>query len=212
METMNGGIGNDTIQGFGTGDRISGDDGDDSLVGTASFATVLGGVGNDSILIMDQRDFVDAAAGNDFIHWSTDGVDRTNYWLNSVDGGVGTDTVLVNGLEDGVGGWNISLVATAPIAGSHAGLTMTQFTSGGSQVYAQYGLDLVNVKAVQIVATGSGNSSNHRLEPPADDRRHAAGRRWQRLDRRRSGYLDDLRRGGQRHALQRRRPLHHLPD
>jgi Ca2+-binding RTX toxin-like protein len=99
--------GNDTANGLGEADRLSGGrgtdtlnggDGDDSAWGGADDDTLNGELGNDSLRGKDGNDTLNGADGNDFLNGGK-GVD-------TVDGGIGDDTVFSRG--DGKAADNIT--------------------------------------------------------------------------------------------------------
>jgi Ca2+-binding RTX toxin-like protein len=79
--TVHGGDGNDIITAGGT---IYGDDGDDSIVGTAT-NTIYGGAGNDTITTTSNVDTIDGGSGDDTI--------TTGNGADIIDGGDGNDTI-----------------------------------------------------------------------------------------------------------------------
>jgi Ca2+-binding RTX toxin-like protein len=71
---MEGGLGKDTLSGYGTGDTLNGGDGDDTLTGYGGGNFLAGGDGNDTLSITgsgsgDMR----GGAGNDSLFLTTNG-------------------------------------------------------------------------------------------------------------------------------------------
>jgi Ca2+-binding RTX toxin-like protein len=86
-----GGGGNDTLTGGSGGDQLFGQDGNDSLLGRGGFDLLFGGGANDTLTGGDADDQAFGQGGNDRMVWNPG--DDTD--LN--EGGVGLDTVEVNG-------------------------------------------------------------------------------------------------------------------
>jgi Ca2+-binding RTX toxin-like protein len=86
-----GGAGNDVLTGGGANDQLFGQGGNDTLLGKGGNDLEFGDVGNDTLTGGDADDQVFGQNGNDRMIWSPG--DDTD--LN--EGGVGTDTVEVNG-------------------------------------------------------------------------------------------------------------------
>ncbi|HET9217612.1 MAG TPA: calcium-binding protein [Terriglobia bacterium] len=97
-----GGAGNDSMTGGSGGDMLFGQSGNDTLLGKGGFDFLFGGDNNDVLTGGDADDQVFGEAGNDRMIWNPG--DDTD--LN--EGGVGTDTVEVNG-----GGGDEVFTATA---------------------------------------------------------------------------------------------------
>ena len=92
--TIDGASNNDVIDAAGVtgvGVIINGNDGDDTLLGTAQGDTVNGGNGNDSILGNAGNDLLAGGNGDDLFTWNNG--DDTD----TVAGGADTDTLIVNG-------------------------------------------------------------------------------------------------------------------
>ena len=86
-----GGIGTDVLTGGAGGDQLFGQAGNDTLVGRGGFDLLFGGSENDTLTGGDADDQVFGESGDDRMVWNPG--DDTD--LN--EGGVGTDTVAVNG-------------------------------------------------------------------------------------------------------------------
>jgi Ca2+-binding RTX toxin-like protein len=86
-----GGGGNDTLTGGSSNDQLSGQDGNDTLLGKGGFDLLFGGTENDTITGGDADDQAFGQSGDDRMIWNPG--DDTD--LN--EGGVGVDTVEVNG-------------------------------------------------------------------------------------------------------------------
>jgi Ca2+-binding RTX toxin-like protein len=84
---ISGGNGNDTVIGGGTNDSIYGGPGDDSLVGNDGNDSLIGEDGNDSLYGGNGNDSLDGGMGND-----------------SLDGGPGNDTLYGNMMNDTIWG------------------------------------------------------------------------------------------------------------
>ncbi|WP_439142898.1 Hint domain-containing protein [Planktotalea sp.] len=109
-DNVNAGLGNDSIEGGIGADTIRGEEGDD---------TILGGDGDDSLLGFEGSDSVDGGSGDDFINTRTSlgtgapdqgypgaftgDSDATND-QDTVDGGIGNDTILTGDDDDSVAG------------------------------------------------------------------------------------------------------------
>lgn len=98
---MNGGMGNDTLNGSSVADFLVGGSGDDALSGGLGDDEFLGGAGNDAINGGDGDDIITGGFGDDsitggngvdtaFINLSTDGADSINL-------GTGNDVLQVSG-------------------------------------------------------------------------------------------------------------------
>ena len=86
-----GGVGNDTLTGGSGDDQLFGQAGNDTLLGRGGFDLLFGGSENDTLTGGDADDQAFGQSGNDRMVWNPG--DDTD--LN--EGGVGTDTVEVNG-------------------------------------------------------------------------------------------------------------------
>ena len=120
-DTLNGGTGNDSLRGGFDNDRLNGDAGNDTLRGEEGGDALNGGDGNDVIFtdesgqLLSDNDVARGGTGNDTIHSHT-GADQlfgeagndtfvyndflSNRMLTSsvrIDGGTGTDTVVLKG-------------------------------------------------------------------------------------------------------------------
>jgi Ca2+-binding RTX toxin-like protein len=98
--TVNGGAGNDLLN--GTGSKIGrvrlqldGGDGNDTVRGTLGDDTIFGGAGNDNLKGSDGNDTISAQDGDDFVDGEAgnDSVDGGN-GTDSVRGGEGSDTLV----------------------------------------------------------------------------------------------------------------------
>jgi Ca2+-binding RTX toxin-like protein len=85
--TLNGEEGNDSITGSAGNDTLIGGDGNDSIIGGGGNDTLTGGDGNDTVAGGGGNDFASLGAGNDLFVWNPgDGDDK-------VEGGDGIDTL-----------------------------------------------------------------------------------------------------------------------
>jgi len=109
-DTISGGAGNDSIDGNSGNDVLSGNAGNDTITGGVGNDTITGGTGNDSLNGQTGNDVISGDAGNDNITAGTgndslsggDGNDTfvlaDNLTLDdSIDGGLGSDILTVNG-------------------------------------------------------------------------------------------------------------------
>ncbi|MFJ5446857.1 beta strand repeat-containing protein [Methylobacillus methanolivorans] len=98
---LEGGAGDDYLNGGGGNDSLYGGDGDDTLIGGAGNDYLDGGSGNDWIDARQGKDTVLAGSGNDTILGSVDASGGTafNNRFNSIDGGTGTDTLILSGFN-----------------------------------------------------------------------------------------------------------------
>jgi Ca2+-binding RTX toxin-like protein len=94
--SINGGDGNDTLQGGLNKDTILGGSGNDRIQGKSGNDSLLGGSGNDFIEGGDGNDIIKGEAGNDDLYGSN-GNDR-------VEGGDGEDDIFGNAGDDSVFG------------------------------------------------------------------------------------------------------------
>ena len=112
MATINGGAGNDSIDGTTSADSLSGNDGSDTIFGDAGNDTIKGGSGNDSldgwagddsiegnegddtILGYDGRDTIDGGDGHDSIDGENDDDTlRGGFGDDTIEGGSGDDSI-----------------------------------------------------------------------------------------------------------------------
>jgi Ca2+-binding RTX toxin-like protein len=104
--TINGGVGNDELRGWGTSDFINGGSGDDTIVGVSGHETLFGGQGQDIIIGGVAFDQVNGNQGDDTIigrsqigDWLSGGqgndmLDATrSIGANILNGNLGNDTV-----------------------------------------------------------------------------------------------------------------------
>jgi Ca2+-binding RTX toxin-like protein len=93
--TLNGGDGNDTIIGAGSGDygiKMNGGAGNDHIYGTAFNDTIEGGSGADTIFGRDGSDLLSGNSGNDKIHGGSGN--------DTLVGGAGRDRLYADGGDD----------------------------------------------------------------------------------------------------------------
>ncbi|BCM26284.1 calcium-binding protein [Methyloradius palustris] len=171
-----GGAGNDLIYGGNSGNTIYGDDavsggtspGDDTIIGGTGNDVIYGGDGNDSITGGAGNDNMDGGAGNDWIDARL-GVDTVTGGLGndtilgsvtasnifkSVDGGAGTDTLILSGFT----------VAATP---TYALSTLTNINNivtnmetisiqgDATPVATSFSVDAASIQAVVGAGTGS---------------------------------------------------------
>ncbi len=91
---------------FNSIENLTGSDHDDGLVGDSSANILSGGAGDDSLNGLGGNDSLDGGLGNDSIYVSSDPGDLPN----SVDGGDGVDTLVLQGLVDG-GSYDLTALA-----------------------------------------------------------------------------------------------------
>ena len=97
-DTIYGGPGNDVLRGMEGDDDIYGEDGDDNIEGFNGADDIWGGNGNDDIDGGDGADNIRGEGGNDVLKPIQDG------FVDTVDGGTGTDTCLAANRDDDPGG------------------------------------------------------------------------------------------------------------
>ena len=137
-DTINGGGGDDSIDGGDGDDRLSGDAGNDVLVGGSGRDYLDGGLGNDSLNGGTDEDTINGGVGNDFL----DGEDEND----SLNGGDGNDTVLGSGDDDIVLGGN----GNDSVSGG----------DGDDRVLGQAGNDTVTAgEGVDTIDGGTGNDA-----------------------------------------------------
>lgn len=90
FDTVSGGDGNDTLS--GGGGLVSGDAGDDSIVGTGAFDVLDGGVDSDTLFAGGDNDVLIGGSGNDFL-FGDDGDDQAfgDAGNDDLRGGAGND-------------------------------------------------------------------------------------------------------------------------
>jgi Ca2+-binding RTX toxin-like protein len=146
VESVSGGIGNDTLIGDKLANKLIGNDGNDTILGGAGNDTliggrgndsILGGKGNDSLLGGNGDDHVEGGKGNDF-----------------VDGGKGNDTLDGGKDNDTVNGGNANDVLLGK-AGSDS-------LNGGK------GVDLIEGGAGRDTMTGGADADTFRFANAAD--------------------------------------------
>jgi len=106
IENLTGSDYNDSLYGDSNSNTLTGGDGADTLDGLAGNDHLSGGLGNDSIYADTGHDTVDAGFGDDRIFVSSD----INNLPNLIDGGDGTDSLVLQGLFDG-GSYDLSVLA-----------------------------------------------------------------------------------------------------
>lgn len=103
--TQNGGEAGETIIGVGVDDVIDGGGGDDTLAGGLGDDLLLGGAGNDRLLGGVDSDTIEGGDGDDMIVL----LPVAGALSFNIDGGSGTDTLIVNANEQFLGdGFSIS--------------------------------------------------------------------------------------------------------
>lgn len=149
-DTLRGGNGDDQVHGGGGRDVLEGQNGDDRLFGGDGHDTIHGGAGDD---------YAEGGAGNDVFHDShgddfyrgeegNDTFSLTIYGGNNVvQGGLGTDTLILSGNADQ---WNWEYVQNGA-----QGVGQYFFWSGDSYVQVQ------DVERVQFSGTGNSTYWSH---------------------------------------------------
>ncbi|MDB5679412.1 calcium-binding protein, partial [Sphingomonas bacterium] len=109
--TMYGGIGNDTftLSASPYGSTVYGEDGDDTVNGSAGSDTFYGGDGNDTIIGGGGRDSLYGEAGNDTFKVNTTGDVAPG---EVFDGGTGTDTLFIHAINNDLSNATITSVET----------------------------------------------------------------------------------------------------
>lgn len=103
IENLTGTQYDDVLVARNGGSTLRGGNGNDTLIGGTGDDYLDGGNGNDVIYATQGRDTVVAGAGNDTIHASVDESASGSLYTNrftSIDGGTGTDTLILNGFVD----------------------------------------------------------------------------------------------------------------
>jgi Ca2+-binding RTX toxin-like protein len=135
-DTISGGIGNDVIDGKGGNDTLNGNDNNDTLNGGAGNDTLNGQLGGDSLDGGDNIDILNGGQGNDTLSGGN-GADTLNGEQDDdiLRGGAGDDTI------DGGGGFDTADYSTA------TGNVTINLTLAGGQVVASNGTDdVINVE------------------------------------------------------------------
>jgi len=172
-DTLNGGLGEDTISGgggadtifgeaaddflFGNGgnDTLYGDGGDDFLVGEAGSDRLLGGFGNDSLFGEGGNDDLLGGAGDDFLFGTTAEVNRPGE-IDILTGGGGADIFVLgdadgiyydDGLSNQSGTSDYAYLSdfdrTEDIIALHGSSQQYQITSAGDIFYTSGGNELI---------------------------------------------------------------------
>ena len=162
VERVDGAAGNDTIDASGMTDaaRQYGNDGDDVLIGGAGNDTQRGGAGNDRIFGNDGNDRIYGDAGADELYG---GAGNDTIYADSddtvIDGGAGTDRVIVQGDGD----FSIDLAASSVERVDGAGGNDTLDGSGATsrvRLYGNGGDDmLIGGSANDVLNGGDGNDT-----------------------------------------------------
>ncbi len=133
---IEGGAGDDTLNGTNSVDFIFGYGGDDTLSGRNGDDTIYGGDGNDTLNGQGGSDALFGGAGDDILVW--DSIDTT------IDGGSGTDTLNASGAD----------VDITTFAGTFTGIEQIDLSAVGNQsvtLTAQDVLDMSDTNTVTIV-------------------------------------------------------------
>ncbi len=133
---IEGGAGDDTLNGTNSVDFIFGYGGDDTLSGRNGDDTIYGGDGNDTLNGQGDSDALFGGAGDDILVW--DSIDTT------IDGGSGTDTLDASGAD----------VDITTFAGTFTGIEQIDLSAVGNQsvtLSAQDVLDMSDTNTVTVV-------------------------------------------------------------
>jgi len=144
VEIVNGGAGNDIIDGVGGGDTLNGDAGDDTLTGDADEAdTINGGAGNDKIYGEGGLDSLTGGTGVDTFYLG-DGIDAA------------TELVTITDFAAGAGGDILAIDESGVAAGSLTGMS----TSAPSMIFGAMGTGFLTANNSIIVITGGTGYAN----------------------------------------------------
>jgi Ca2+-binding RTX toxin-like protein len=173
--TINGGVGNDELRGWGTSDVINGGAGDDTLVGGTGRETLFGGLGNDSIVGGAGFNQVNGNQGNDTIvghsqvgDWLVGGqgndlIDASaSTGANILNGNLGNDTIIGGAGADSLrGGQGDDVI--------HAGSGNDWISGdlGNNTIYGGQGMDTFHAGAGHDVIYGWHDGDKIEIAGPA---------------------------------------------
>ena len=152
---LEGGLGNDYLDGGAGDDVLLGGDGNDTLIGGLGNDYLDGGNGNDFIDARLGKDTVLGGAGNDTILGSVDANGGTAFAnrFTSVDGGTGTDTLVLSG-------FNGSGYALSTLTGLVRNIDIINIQGDSSTVSTTFTVDASSIKSVVTGnAAASGNTA-----------------------------------------------------
>ncbi|WP_306046600.1 hypothetical protein [Nioella sp. MMSF_3534] len=168
---LDGGAGDDILRGAAGDDQVRGGDGNDWLEGQAGDDDLFGGEGNDTVYDGSGDDYAHGGAGNDLFH---DGLGDDFYrggdgndWFvlttyggnNVVQGGTGTDTLVLNGSADQ---WNWDYVREVRQVTSGDGITATEYGVGQYIFWsADAHIQVQDIERVEFSGTGSETYWSH---------------------------------------------------
>ncbi|MWB77482.1 hypothetical protein GLS40_05545 [Pseudooceanicola sp. 216_PA32_1] len=158
MERVIATQGDDTITSLDGGlIFIDGQDGNDSITGGSGAERILGGIGNDTIAGGGGADTIIGGDGNDLIIFNAA---NDNSTLDSVDGGIGVDTIRLQG----AGIFDFSDVSI-----DFASIDVFQFTAGAMTLRLSAGeLDAANEILPDVLIDGADGSGTDLIEISMD--------------------------------------------
>ncbi len=156
----------DVLVANNSGSTLRGGAGNDTLIGGAGNDVLDGGDGNDVIYAAQGRDTVTAGAGNDTIYASVDEAISNSQYNNrftSIDGGTGTDTLMLSGFVDNAN-YSLSTLRTGSGAGGGkvSNIDIIDIRDGKSTNLA------VDASTINGIKTGNNANSGSILTIRAD--------------------------------------------
>ncbi len=166
IENLTGSQFNDILIAQNGGSTLRGGAGNDTLIGGVGNDVLDGGDGNDVIYAAQGRDTVTAGAGNDTIYASVDEAISNSQYNNrftSIDGGTGTDTLMLSGFVDNAN-YSLSTLRTGSGAGGGkvSNIDIIDIRDGKSTNLA------VDASTINGIKTGNNANSGSILTIRAD--------------------------------------------
>ena len=153
-----GGIGNDLLMGNEQNDVLEGEAGDDSLEGGTGNDTLAGGIGRDAITGGDGDDIIIVRTG-----------DVPAGQTETIDGGNGTDTVVLNGyLQSHVSSTGLIITVTDPVTGGKYTITNVE-TTEYSMLLAQIANGASYASSIVLTNPSALNTGTGTIEFTGDD-------------------------------------------
>lgn len=159
IENLTGSVFNDTLVGGNSGSTLNGGAGNDILIGGIGSDSLVGGDGEDVIYATKGRDTVNAGADNDIIYASVDeALSNPQYSdrFTSIDGGAGTDTLVLTGFVDNAN-YTLSTLRTGSGAGGGkvSNIDIINIRDGINTNLAVDATTVNSIKTGNSAATGS---------------------------------------------------------